>query len=113
MRVIIDDVIYVPAAPVCVDKGPLEFSMFVSDLGRGATLREYLCALTTTLWKEGESFSGKRPFGNSGWEHDVYKFLVGSGAVFGVFDEEGYLEEVDTKTANALMPGLIAAAFSL
>jgi hypothetical protein len=34
-------------------------------------VREYLKALLTELWREGESFSGKRPFGNSGWEREL------------------------------------------
>jgi len=41
------------------------------------TVREYLKALLTALWDEGESFSGKRPLGNSGWEFDLLEAIPG------------------------------------
>ena len=44
---------------------------FDSDAGDDLTCREYLCALLRVLWREQEGFSGKRPFGNSGWEWDM------------------------------------------
>jgi len=36
------------------------------------TVKEYLITLLHEVWNKGESFSGKRPFGNSGWECDLY-----------------------------------------
>jgi len=39
------------------------------------TIRDYLKVLLSTLWEEGESFSGKRPFGNSGWEYELLDTL--------------------------------------
>jgi len=36
------------------------------------TIRDYLKALLNQLWMEDEGFSGKRPFGNSGWQHEIY-----------------------------------------
>ncbi len=53
------------------------------------TLREYFHALLSTLWHEEEGFSGKRPFGNSGWQGDVYRPLAKAGYVTG--DEDGYV----------------------
>ena len=48
----------------------------------GATnVRGYLVALLSTLWAEGEGFSGKRPFGDSGWKCDLYHPLVAAGLV--------------------------------
>lgn len=41
------------------------------------TVREYFKALLTALWDEGESFSGKRPLGNSGWEFDLLEAIPG------------------------------------
>jgi hypothetical protein len=35
------------------------------------TVRDYLKALLSKVVEEGEEFSGKRPFGNSGWEDDL------------------------------------------
>jgi len=36
------------------------------------SIREYLAKLLTKLITEEEGFSGKRPFGNSGWLSDLY-----------------------------------------
>jgi hypothetical protein len=69
MRVLIDGVEYVPM-PQPIDvagmQGALELR-FDSDAGDNITIRDYLRILLETLWEEGEGFSGKRPFGNSGW----------------------------------------------
>lgn len=43
------------------------------------TVREYFKELLTTLLIEEESFSGKRPFGNSGWRHDFLPTLEEAG----------------------------------
>jgi len=36
-----------------------------------ATVRDYLKELLSTVLIEEEEFSGKRPFGNSGWIYDL------------------------------------------
>lgn len=77
---------------------------------KAKTVKEYLLALLMELWSRGESFSGKRPFGNSGWEDDLYKPLVAAGAVAGKLDDEGYVESVDDDAAGAL---IVAAIESL
>lgn len=56
------------------------------------TIREYLVELLYTLWEEGEGFSSKRPFGNSGWEYDLYHALCFNGLVeceIREFDDDG------------------------
>lgn len=68
-----------------------------------ATIRDFLLELLATLWQEGEGFSGKRPFGNSGWQHAVYHALVEAGHVEGRIDADGYLEEVDERAADHLI----------
>lgn len=113
MNVIINDVVYVPALPSCADSGPLEVRRYVADLGRVVSLREYLHELLSCLWNEGEGFSGKRPFGNSGWDNDVYAFLVKAGSIEGDLDEDGRLNSCDKGKGNALMAGLLTAAFGL
>ena len=113
MRVIINDVVYVPALPSCVNSGPLEVRRYVGDLEREVSLREYLHELLSCLWNEGEGFSGKRPFGNSGWDNDVYAFLVKAGSIKGDLDEDGHLNSCDRGEGNAVMAGLITAAFGL
>lgn len=68
-----------------------------------ATIKDYLKALLASLMTEGEGFSGKRPFGNSGWEYDIYAALVRGGAIEGSFDEDGFIEQVDDEEASAIM----------
>lgn len=46
---------------------------------QAATIRDYLKALLLAVWDEAEGFSGKRPFGNSGWMYDVYASLERAG----------------------------------
>lgn len=58
------------------------------------SFREYFKELLKTLWAEGEGFSGKRPFGNSGWKWDLYENLVALGVVKGTLDEDGYLADI-------------------
>ena len=58
------------------------------------TVRTYLSLLLRQLWIEDEGFSGKRPFGNSGWKFDVYTSLVLNGFIVGRMgdDDEGLIE---------------------
>jgi hypothetical protein len=67
------------------------------------TIRDYLVCLLTELWSKGESFSGKRSFRNSGWEHDLYAPLVMAEVVSGSLDDEGCLEECDEESASDLI----------
>lgn len=85
----------------------LALPMGENDAG-AATVRDYLKALLSTLWDDGEGFSGKRPFGNSGWESELYAALVSAGAVEGTVDD-GYLEDCDTGAARALIREAIKA----
>lgn len=75
----------------------------IFDNVEAATIRDYLKALLLGVWKEGEGFDGKRPFGDSGWDSDVYVSLVKAGLVDGHVDEDGYLDTCDTKKADALI----------
>lgn len=67
------------------------------------TIRGYLKLLVSTIWRKGEGFSGKRPFGNSGWEYDLYTPLVKAGVVTGELDEWGCIEDIDEKKANRII----------
>ena len=71
------------------------------------TVRGYLGALLLAVWKEREGFSGKRPFGNSAWEYDLYIPLVEAGLITGTFDEDGYVIECDCKTGDRLIDDAI------
>jgi hypothetical protein len=79
-------------------KAILDLPMEQND-SKATTIRGYLKALLTDLWEEGECFSGKRPFGNSGWEWDLYRALVKGGAIKGRIDEDG-LQDCDEVAGN-------------
>jgi hypothetical protein len=75
------------------------------------TILDYLHKLLKTLWEEGEGFNGKRPFGDSGWEYQLYEPLVRAGFVEGEIDEDGYVEDFNEDIANQLVFGLIDYIF--
>lgn len=54
---------------------------------RAKTVRGFFVALMRQLWEEREGFSGKRPFGNSGWERDLEQAFGDAGLV--ELDEDG------------------------
>ena len=58
----------------------LDCPMEANDSGAD-TIRGYLKELLKMLWSEGECFSGKRPFGNSGWEDDMILALAKNGFI--------------------------------
>ncbi len=71
------------------------------------TIRDYLKALLFRVWDKEEQFSGKRPFGNSGWKYEVYPALIKAGLVAGKFDSEGCIEECDDAKADEFIMGAI------
>lgn len=77
-----------------------------NDFGE-PTVRGYLVALLRTLWHEGDGFSGKRPFGNSSWEYDLYAPLIKAGLIRGKLDEDGYIDGVDDKAGDKLIAAAI------
>lgn len=70
------------------------------DLNEEITLRQYFYDLMSTLWCEQDGFDNKRPFGNSGWDYEIYKPLVQAGLVKGRIDADGYIAELDDAEAN-------------
>lgn len=72
------------------------------------TVRTYLIALLEGVWRDGESFNGKRPFGNSSWQHDLYKPLIAAGLIPGDLDEDGDVEDIDYGVADDLIKRAIA-----
>lgn len=76
------------------------------------TIGEYLVKLLETLWDEDEGFSGKRPFGNSGWQGDFDKTLIQAGFVAGSLDEYGSVGEVDGAAVDDLIRAAIAALYT-
>lgn len=90
----------------------LDIKINHSDFDKDLTIRGYFHELLLTLWMEGEEFSGKRPFGNSGWEYDIYTPLIKAGVIEGTLDEDGYIQEFDNKKADKLVLKLISTAIN-
>ena len=67
------------------------------------TIQDYLIELLITLWREEESFSGKRPFGNSGWKGVLDYALIKAGYVTGVIDDNDEVADVDTDAVDELI----------
>lgn len=73
-----------------------------------ATVKDYLKALLRGVLTEEEGFSGKRPFGDSGWKYELFKPLIQTGVVAGSLDSDGCVDEVDRATADGLLVNLVA-----
>jgi hypothetical protein len=86
----------------------LDTPMRENDAGAD-TIRDYLVKLLAALWDSGEGFSGKRPFGNSGWEYELYDSLGRAGHIRYVEDDRGYCEDADTRAGNRLIAAAIRA----
>lgn len=73
------------------------------------SVRDYLKELLFLLWEQKESFNGKRPFGNSGWEHDLERVLIMNDVIWGTLDDNGYVEAVDAEAAEDAILSAIAS----
>lgn len=83
----------------------LEIKLKEND-ANAETIGYYLKALLIKLWKDEESFSGKRPFGNSGWKYIVYESLIENNIINGEIDEDGfisYLSDDERKKGDKLI----------
>ena len=94
------------------DEGILNLKIMSDYFRKGLTIRGYLQELLLLVWEEGESFNGKRPFGNSGWEYDLYAPLIRAKVVKGELDEDGYIETIDEEAARKLITKLIKSIFN-
>lgn len=65
----------------------LDTYMYSSELRRYLTIRLWFRELLLTLWDEQESFSGKHPWGNSSWSHELAIPLIRIGVLKGELDE--------------------------
>lgn len=76
---------------------------------KAATIGEYLTKLLQGVWEDRDGFDGKRPFGNSSWEGEVYIALVEAGLVAGVMDDDSleYMEDCDEQFADRLVDAAI------
>lgn len=88
----------------------LDVELFSQDLGKTITVRNYLKELLLRLWDEGEGFSRKRPFGNSGWEFDLYAGLIREGFIEGTVEDD-FVEDYNKKQAHAVVRNCILECF--
>ena len=84
----------------------LDLPMQGNEAG-AATIREYLIALVRGVWREREGFSGKRPFGDSGWHRELYVALGAAGAVNATVTADGFVVNVDGHAADTLIAAAI------
>jgi hypothetical protein len=95
-----------PTAVLSLPLGP-------NDSG-ASTVRGYLIALLTEVWNEEEGFSGKRPFGNSGWQYELYVPLGRAGMIDGLtLDEDGYVDQFPRSSRDAADALILAAIKAL
>lgn len=52
------------------------------------SLKDFFKKMLQAVFDEDEGFSGKRPFGNSGWQYGLAIELVRAGVLDGTFTEE-------------------------
>lgn len=78
-----------------VDKNIGSLTFYCRDLNQTISIHDYLVRLLATLWHEQDEFSGKHPFGNSGWSYDVMACLIAHNLIPGELDEDGYVKIVD------------------
>lgn len=84
----------------------LDIPMGKNDAG-AETVRDYLIKLLSLVWEDGEGFDGKRPFGNSSWEWDLYYALAKGGVIEGTFDEDECLDDCDDERGRWLISAAI------
>ena len=116
MEVIINGQKYVPAnnSP-CGNKllDALEVR-FDSDAGNDLTVRQWLAQLLSMVWEEEESFSGKRPWGNSDWQYPLHEALARAGFFeYGPCSDGDYYNpsQEQIQHAHHFVHDLILAAF--
>ena len=114
MQIIIDNQEYILVKKSDILNNPKVMALdvrFQSDIGANETIREYLYQLLKELWREKDGFSAKRPFGNSGWEYDVYTALVDAGYIDAVKSDSGKILHVDESKADEFVLSLIRYIF--
>lgn len=89
----------------------LNIEMQENDAG-AKTIGEYVAKLACGVIVETEGFSGKRPFGNSGWYNGLVEPLVRAGVVEGEIDEDDYVDGYDYKEVDAVLTNAIKEVLS-
>lgn len=76
-----------------------------NDAG-ASSIREYMALIACEVWRWQDGFSGKRPFGNSGWCWEVYQAVIDRGLVEGVASEDDLTDE-QRRSVDAWVLGAI------
>lgn len=82
-----------------------------NDAG-ASTIGQYLARLSQEVIRVGEGFSGKRPFGNSGWENDIAHSLILHKIIDGQLDEYGLVEDYSETEFRAAMDTVYSLLFN-
>jgi len=90
-----------------IQEDHLDLTFYSYELGGEVSFRDYFFELLFALWKHKECFSGKRPFGNSGWENELYAGLIKHKLVEGSLDEDDYVDYVYTEQAEKAISKMI------
>lgn len=101
---------HTPATPQEILSIPMDPKR--NDCG-AKTIGEYLYALLCGVLREQEGFSGKRPFGNSGWDSELMVALHKAGRITLELDEDGYINELPKAQEIKGIKLLIDAATAL
>ena len=84
-KVTIDGHRYIKAPPKPKNESSLLNALEVrfdhSELGDDITVRHYLQQLLSAVWEKVEGFNGKRPWGESDWDYDIFVPLALAGFV--------------------------------
>lgn len=65
------------------------------------TIRDYLVSLVARVWNYQDEFNGKKPFGSSAWDWDLYEALVRADFIFGLIEDGDYISEFDREAGDA------------
>jgi len=112
-QIMIDGVQYTPLVEIETDdkyKAALNVRFYCDVSDDVVSVRDYLFMLLDKLWDEKESFSGKRPFGNSDWEYDLFSPLVHEGFISGEVNACGDIVWLDYQEACQFVSKLIKVA---
>jgi hypothetical protein len=54
----------------------LNYRFEARDIEVNLSIKDFLKTILKKVWKEEQCFDGKRPFGNSGWQQEIYDILI-------------------------------------
>lgn len=79
-----------------------KISMVANDAG-AATVEEYMISIAAVVWNDDLV---KRPFGNSGWQHEVYNSIARAGLIERTvaYQDEDYIDyDYDVREGDTII----------